>query len=221
MVPKSEAILGDCMDYLKEYPDNYFSLSVCDPPYGIGDTWSKNRSDRFYKKGKMHKYDNTEIPKPEYFQQLIRISKNQIIWGCNYYTEFLQPTNSWIIWDKKINSLKTFMSEAELAWSSFKKVTRIAEFVWNGALKCEITDKIHLHQKPVALYKWILKNYAKEGDTILDTHGGSMSLRIACHDMGFDFTGYEIDKDYFDAAEKRFQNHVQQQTIFKPKEMYT
>ncbi len=113
------------------------------------------------------------------------------------------------------------MSEAELAWSSFKKVTRIAEFVWNGALKCEITDKIHLHQKPVALYKWILKNYAKEGDTILDTHGGSMSLRIACHDMGFDFTGYEIDKDYFDAAEKRFQNHVQQQTIFKPKEMYT
>lgn len=210
----------DCMEAMAQMKDNEFSLALVDPPYGISDTWNKSRRDRFYKKCKLSSYQNNEIPSEEYFNQLIRVSKNQIIWGANYYTEFLRPTNAWIIWDKKIDSSSTFMSEAEMAWTSFKKVTRIAEFMWSGVLKCEKTTKVHPHQKPVALYKWILKKYAKEGNTILDTHLGSQSSRIAAHDMGFDFTGYEIDADYFNSGEKRFQNHIRQQSLFKPKEMY-
>ena len=206
----------DCMEAMKEMADNKFDLAIVDPPYGIGDTWSKSRRDRFYKKGKLHQYKNDSIPDQGYFTELLRVSRNQIIWGGNYFTLQLAPTNGWIIWDKKINAETQFMSEAELAWTSFKKVTRIAEFVWNGAVKCERVDKIHPHQKPIALYKWVLKNYAKPGDTILDTHLGSGSIAIACHDMGFDLTGYEIDQDYYEAAMKRLENHQRQGQLFKP-----
>ena len=165
---------------------------------------------------------NNDIPSPDYFNELQRISENQIIWGGNYYSNLLSNSRCWIVWDKD-NGGSSF-ADAELAWTSFDKTISIYKFTWHGMIQGDMKNKetrIHPTQKPVALYKWLLKNYAKEGDSILDTHGGSFSLRIACHDMGFDFTGYEIDKDYFDAAEKRFQNHIQQQTIFKPKEMYT
>lgn len=196
---------------MKEYPNNYFDLAVVDPPYGINDTWSKNRLDRFYKQGKLYSYQNKDIPEESYFTEIKRVSKNQIIFGGNYYSN-LTSTNSWIIWWKHRNP-ESHMSEAELAWTSFKKQMRVAQFQWNGAVKCERVEKIHPHQKPVKLYEWIFKNYAKEGQKILDTHLGSGSSRIAAYNYKMDFTGYEIDKDYFEAAEKRFQNHVAQLII--------
>lgn len=201
----------DCMEGMKEFPDKYFELAIVDPPYGIGDTWSKNRKDRFYKHGALHSYQNETAPAKEYFDELMRVSKNQIIWGGNYFTSELSATNAWIIWDKVRNAEATFMSEAELAWTSFAKVMRIFHGQWDGAKKCDgILDKVHPHQKPKKLYRWLLKNYAKEGDKILDTHLGSQSSRIAAFDMGFDFTGYELDKGYFEAGNKRFNQHKNQ-----------
>lgn len=199
---------------MSRYPDNHFDLAIVDPPYGIGETWSKSRRDRFFKKGKLHSYKNTEAPKKSYYDELFRVSKNQIIWGGNYFTDHLHPTNSWIIWDKMRDADKQFMSEAEMAWTSFGKVTRIAQFRWNGAVKCEAVDKIHPHQKPVKLYEWVLMNYANKGDKILDTHLGSGSIAIACDNLGFDLTACEIDKGYFDAAAKRLKEHQNQLRIF-------
>jgi len=213
-----ELIHGDCMEALEGMEENQFDLAIVDPPYGIGDNWSKSRSDRFYLKGKLHSYQNKTVPDREYFNQLKRVSKNQIIWGANYYTHNLPEDNHWIIWDKKRNVEKTFMSECELAWHSFSSPARIVVHEWDGARKGPETgkcNKVHPHQKPVALYKWLLKNYAKEGNTILDTHFGSLSIGIACADMGFSLTAYEIDIDYFNAACKRLYNHLCQQTLFK------
>lgn len=133
----------------------------------------------------------------------------------NYFTAELAVTNAWIVWDKVRDAEVTFMSEAELAWTSFKKVMRIFRGQWDGAKKCDgVTNKVHPHQKPKKLYKWLLKNYAKEGDKILDTHLGSQSSRIAAFDMGFDFTGYELDKDYFESGCKRFEQHKAQLKLF-------
>ncbi len=207
----------DCMDFMRDVPDKTYDLAIVDPPYGIGDTWSKSRRDRFYHKGKMHSYQNRSAPDSDYFAELQRVSENQIIWGGNYYTDHLLPTNAWIVWNKGRDAEKTFMSEAELAWTSFKKVLRIAHFLWDGGKKCENVDKYHPHQKPVALYKWLLKNYAKPGDKILDTHGGSMSIAIACYDMGFDLDLCEIDEKYFADAKARFERHMAQTRLFEPK----
>jgi site-specific DNA-methyltransferase (adenine-specific) len=186
---------------LPSYPDNYFDLAIVDPPYGIGETWSKSRTDRFYKRGSLHSYDNRSAPGKEFFEQLIRVSKNQIIWGGNYFTEHLPATNAWIAWDK----MKTqgIMSDFELAWTSFSKVATFARFLWDGARKCERVDKIHPHQKPRKLYRWILDQYASHGDTILDTHVGSASSLIEFELAGFDYVGYEKDRDYFKLAKKR------------------
>lgn len=203
---------GDCMNYMATCKDNEFDLAIVDPPYGIGQTWSKSRMDRFYKKGKLHSYKNNAIPKKEYFQKLFRISKNQIIWGGNYYTKFLHPTNSWIIWDKGKNE-KSFMSEAEMAWTSFKTLLRLKKFQWDGARKCEKTIKIHPHQKPVKLYEWILHNYAKPGQKIFDSHFGSLSIGIACHNLGFELTACEMDEDYYSKAKKRLKIHQMQKTF--------
>jgi len=205
----------DCVEYMHRIPTKYFELAIVDPPYGIGQTWSKSKRDRFYHQGKMHSYENEIIPTPEYFTELVRVSKNQIVFGGNYFTMFLPPTNAWIVWDKCRNAEITFMSEAELAWSSFSKVTRVVQLLWDGARKCEPTKKIHPHQKPVSLYKWILKRYAKPGDKILDTHIGSGSSRIAAHDMGFDFYGTELDPEYFKSMEKRYRQHIAQQKLFQ------
>jgi site-specific DNA-methyltransferase (adenine-specific) len=203
--------------------DNQFDLAIVDPPYGIGRAgyecgskgnhkW-KNPVKKTYEK----KDWDDEIPNKEYFTELMRVSENQIIWGGNNFIEHLYNTTAVIAWDKEVNGN---FSEFELAWTSFESRARLFKWMWNGFRKHKIEERFHPAQKPVALYKWLLKNYAKEGDTILDTHLGSGSSRIAAHDMGFDFTGYEVDKDYFDAQEKRFKHHIQQQSLFKPNDMY-
>ena len=216
---------SDCMEAMAQMKDNQFDLAIVDPPYGIGES-NKQRKNTPCKRWKAAKnnipYEKKEwdknIPDEFYFKEIMRISKDQIIWGANYMTEYLPSRMGWIFWDKKNGD--TDFSDGELAWTSFNKALRKFEWMWSGFKKQRPEDRIHPTQKPVALYKWLLKNYAKEGDTILDTHLGSGSSRIAAHDMGFDFTGYEIDKDYFDAQEKRFANHIKQGSLFTPKDMY-
>ena len=204
----------DCMDLMAEYEDNHFDLAIVDPPYGIGQTWSKSRRDRFFR-NKETTYTNGPEQKPtkEYFESLFRVSKNQIIWGWNYYSHLLPEGNNIIIWEKDRSFETTFMSEAELAWHSFSQPVRICKVVWDGARKGNETGikKIHPFQKPIGLYQWLFHNYAKEGDKILDTHLGSGSIAIACHYMGFDLTGCEIDQDYFDAATVRIDRETAQQ----------
>lgn len=150
----------DCMEAMKEMPDKAFDLAIVDPPYGIGQTWSKSRQDRFFKHGRLHSYKNEKCPPRRYFKELLRVSKEQIIWGGNYYSKNLRPTNAWIVWDKIRDAETTYMSEGEMAWTSFKSVLRIKKFQWDGAFKCEPCDKIHPHQKPISLYKWLLRNYS-------------------------------------------------------------
>lgn len=199
----------DCMKGMAEYPDNYFDLAIVDPPYGIGASEMTMGSGKNKKYIKGKKWD-TETPNNLYFNELFRVSKNQIIWGGNYF--LLPLTKSWIFWDKGINGDCDF-ADGELAWTSFNKVLRIAQIRYKGFLGA---DKIRIHptQKPVALYKWLLDKYAKQGDKILDTHLGSGSSRIAAYEYGFDFTAFELDKDYFEAQEKRFNNHKLQLKLF-------
>ena len=198
----SEVYNMDCMEYMKSIPDKFFELAVVDPPYGIGENWRKDRSSRHYN----HKstYKNKEIPNEAYFGELFRISKNQIVWGGNYYTNYLPPRNSWIVWDKGRNFLTQHMSEGELAWTSFNVPLRVIQLTRNGFCTCCPRSGIHPHEKPVKLYAWILNNYAKPGDKILDTHLGSGSSRIAAYKLGFDFYATEIDSVYFKAQEERF-----------------
>lgn len=210
----NEAYLIDCMEYMKTLPDKAFDLAIVDPPYGIGVDGQKERYDfknpKHSRKAHAQKDWDKEIPPQEYFDELFRVSKNQIIWGANYFVKYLHEGHKgWIVWDKGQHDLT--MSDCELAYSSFDVPTRV--FVKNRVvLKKEGT--IHPTQKPVALYKWILSRYAKPGDKILDTHLGSGSSRIAAYDMGFDFVGCEIDKEYFDLQEKRFAEHTAQTRMF-------
>jgi site-specific DNA-methyltransferase (adenine-specific) len=199
----SEVYLMDCMEYMAALPDNYFDLAVVDPPYGIDIETSGTYFKQFQTKG----WDN-EIPNREYFQHLKRISINQIIWGGNYFLEYLGNAKCFLIWDKMIGDGMSF-ADGEMAWTSFKKPTRIKRLLSRSE-----NGKQHPTQKPVALYKWILKNYAKPGDKIFDSHMGSQSSRIAAYDMGFDYWGCEIDKDYFEAGNKRFENFRKQLTMF-------
>ncbi len=183
----------DCMEGMAQFPDKYFELAIVDPPYGLGDkkltsggTWASK-----YKTGDA-KWDIA--PTEEYFNELFRVSRNQIIWGGNYFS--LPPTRCFIIWDK-ISHMPT-MADCEYAWTSFDRNAKIAKFPRNTSEK-----RIHICQKPVDLYKWTLYNFASKGDKILDTHVGSGSSLIACYDMGFDYIGFEIDKEYYEAACKR------------------
>ena len=199
--------LMDCMEGMNQFPDKYFELAIVDPPYGINaGTMTMGSGNHKFNKYKV--WDN-QIPDKAYFDELFRISKNQIIWGGNYFTEYLKPSNDWVIWDKMNPNLS--FSEAELAWCSIKRNTRIVK---HYSAMVEDNGKIHPTQKAVKLYKWLLRNYANPGDKILDTHVGSGSSRIACYDGGFDFTGYEIDADYHAAQEKRFQQHIAQLQLF-------
>ena len=220
MKPVSEAYNMDCMDLLKSLPDKSIELCIVDPPYGIGEDGSKN-----YTRGKLSKSKNykgfeggdSSASSPIFFIELTRVSKNQIIWGANHFIENLPNKNSscWIIWDKENGS--TDFADCELAWTNFKSSVRKFSFKWNGMLQGDMKNKeirIHPTQKPVALYKWLLHNYAKPGDKILDTHLGSGSSRIAAYDMGFDFYATELDKDYFEAQEKRFKDFVSQLKLF-------
>jgi len=205
------------MDYMRELPDKFADLAICDPPYGIdGDKGvQKNEGKYGFKKHKSTNWDSS-IPSEAYFIELFRVSKNQIIWGGNFFTDFLQPSPCWVIWDKMQTDFS--FSDFEMAWTSFdtkcRKFDLIRGFDETGKHYSTNNGRIHQTQKPTMLYKWLLKNYAKKGDKILDTHLGSQSSRIAAFDMGFDFTGYELDKDYFESGNKRFNQHKSQLKIF-------
>jgi len=209
----------DNMLLMARYPDNYFDLAIVDPPYGIGES-NKQRKNTPSKKWKSAKNDiqylkkewDNKIPSKEYFNELKRVSKNQIIWGGNYMTKYLEPKMGWIFWDKKTG--KSDFSDGELAWTSFDKALRKFDWLWSGFKKQQPEERLHPTQKPVALYKWILDKYAKENDKIIDTHLGSGSIAIACHDYGFDLTACELDKEYFDKAMQRINNHIAQQKLF-------
>ena len=208
----------DNMELMARYPDNYFDLAIVDPPYGIGEDGGKNHSRGKATKPTMYtaKSWDSSVPNKEYFNELIRVSKNQIIWGANHFIENIPQANSscWVVWDK--DNTGDF-ADCELSWTSFKTAVRKFEFRWNGMLQGDMKNKetrIHPTQKPAALYKWILDKYAKQGDKILDTHLGSGSIAIACHDYGFDLTACELDKEYFDKAMQRINNHTAQQKLF-------
>jgi len=200
---KSEVHNCDNMELMAKYPDNHFDLAIVDPPYGI-DINSSGRLGKYGGKGKVW---DKEIPNDDYFRELSRISKNQIIWGGNYFD--LPPTRCFLIWDKQQPHDVSFAS-CELAWTSFESSAKTFYKRPQGG-----DDKrIHPTQKPVRLYEWLLMNYAKEGDKILDTHLGSGSSRIACHNLKFDFVGCELDEDYFREAEERYQEHIKQLNLF-------
>lgn len=193
----------DCMEGMKQFPDKYFELAIVDPPYGIGIN-SSGRLGHYGGKGK--KWDD-KTPNDEYFKELYRVSQNQIIWGGNYFN--LPPTRCFCIWDKKQPENVTFAS-CEFAWTSFNES---AKTFYMSPMNCP-ENRIHPTQKPTALYKWLLNKYAKKGDKILDTHLGSGSSVIACYDLGFEYIGFEIDKEYFDLANKRIEQHKAQMNIF-------
>ena len=197
----------DCMEYMKDIPDKYFDLCIVDPPYGINaGKMTMGSGKHKFTKGK--DWDNS-IPSKEYFDELFRVSKNQIIWGGNYFN--LPLNNNWIIWDK-LNPNLSF-SEAELAWCSIDKNIRI--FKRLSTLPDLDGNKIHPTQKPIKLYEWLLKNYAKPTDKILDTHFGSCSIGIACHNFGCSLDACELDEEYFDKALERVKLHVRQLDLFK------
>lgn len=209
---KSEVFNMDCIEGMKQYPNKYFELAIVDPPYGInraGQIETNTKLKKHKRKFHENKEWDYEIPNELYFKELFRVSKNQIIWGANYFTKYIPSSMGWIFWDK---GQDLTMSDGELAFSSFQVALR-RKIINRGQLMVE-GGTIHPTQKPVKLYKWLLTNYAKEGDKILDTHLGSGSSRIAAYDMRFEFTGFELDKDYFDASEKRFQQHIKQLTLF-------
>ena len=199
---KIEITNEDNMALMERYPDNYFDLAIVDPEYGIGISNNPIRQ-----KHKKKSWDNT-IPKEEYFKELFRVSKNQIIWGGNYFIDYLNNTQCFIIWDKK-QPENFSLAMCEFAWCSIQSPAKIFRYsVLNEK------NKIHPTQKPVALYKWLLYKYAKEGDKILDTHGGSCSLAIACHDYGYELTCCELDVDYYNKAVERIKNYVSQLKLF-------
>ena len=203
----------DCMDFLKNQDDNTFDLAIVDPPYGIGEDWKKhNKGAKFDRTT----YKNDRIPTREYFDELKRVSRNQIIWGYNYYTDVLGSTNHLIVWDKKSSDNKVFhYSKCEIAYTSIHIPCNIVSIEWDGyRMGMERKQKkIHPHQKPVQLYEWLLMNYAKKGDRILDTHVGSGSSRIACHNLGFDYVGCEIDVTYYKKQEKRYRDYISQMRL--------
>jgi len=209
---QSNVYLEDCMIGMARYSDKYFDLAIVDPPYGnidaIGLIDNKKKGKQATKRTNYKLFENI-APDDEYYCELARVSKNQIIWGGN----FLGLCGGVIVWQKN----GTAFGEAEVAICSTHKSVKVFEYTWNGMIQQNMKDKeirIHPTQKPVALYKWLLHNYAKQGDKILDTHLGSGSSRIAAYDMGFDFTAFELDKEYFEAQEKRFNQFKSQLKLF-------
>jgi site-specific DNA-methyltransferase (adenine-specific) len=203
-----QIIHGDCMEAMKAMPDKAFELAICDPPYGVGQHFN-------FRYGVGDKVYQNNAPLQEYFNELFRVSTMQIIWGGNYFTDKLPVSRCWICWYKgqPINAFSDF----ELAWTNYDQTSRsikIESYGFNHADTRNLKQKtIHPTQKPVALYQWLLKNYAKHGDKILDTHGGSCSIAIACDIMGFDCDIWEIDADYHRAAVERFERHKQQTVL--------
>jgi site-specific DNA-methyltransferase (adenine-specific) len=217
---KTKSFNIDCLEFMASVPDKFYDLAIVDPPYGIGESGKTN-----YSRGKLAKAKNYKSfegsdknpPSIEYFIELKRISKNQIIWGANHFIENISKANSscWIVWDK--DNGETDFADCELAYTSFRTSVRKFKFQWQGMLQGDMKNKeIRLHptQKPVKLYEWLLMNYAKEGDKIIDTHGGSQSSRIACFNLGFELDIIELDHDYFNQGNKRFDQHKKQLTLF-------
>lgn len=207
----------DCMEGMKQFPDKYFDLAVVDPMYGIGENGAKSGSRAKLAKKVDYKPVDDTPPTAEYFNELFRVSKNQIIWGANHFiAEFARNSPCWLIWDK-VNGNTTY-ADCELAWTSFSGNARKFQYMWAGMGQEKQGRshqyRIHPCEKPIALYRWIFQNYALQGFKILDTHLGSGSSRIAAYDAGLDFVGYEIDKDYFDKQEQRFQKHITQMNLF-------
>jgi site-specific DNA-methyltransferase (adenine-specific) len=203
----SETFNIDCIEGMKQYPDKYYDLAIVDPPYGINMDGGKIGGNNCGKaKDYTQKNWDKEPPSIEYFKELMRVSKNQIIWGANHFISRMPFDSScWIIWDKD-NSGN--FADCEMAWTSFNTAVRKYKFRWNGMLQQNMKDKeirIHPTQKPIALYEWIFTNYAKEGDLILDTHLGSQSSRIAAYKAKLDFIGFELDKEYFEQGNQRFE----------------
>ncbi len=204
----------DCIEAMKEMYNNEYDLAIVDPPYGIGRFGNRvELSNRLDKNAKINKWDKK--PTEEYFNELFRISKNQIIWGAN---NFVLPTSEYFcIWDKK-QTVDNFAS-AEYAFVSMglKKPAKVFRYSIHKLMQERKVEngKIHPTQKPISLYEWLLMNYAKEGDKILDTHLGSGSIAIACHNLGYDLDGFEIDKDYYNDALKRFKNHTSQIRLYE------
>ena len=219
MLELNEFYNMDCMEGMKQFPDKYFELAIVDPPYGIGVFDTKNMSRSYLARSKNYKAfsGNDKVPADgNYINELFRVSKNQIIWGANHFISVV-PLNSscWVVWDKE-NGENDF-ADCELAWTSFKGAVRIFRFRWQGMLQGNMKVKefrIHPTQKPAQLYKWLLTKYAKKGDKIIDTHVGSASSLIACHELGFDYIGFELDSDYFNLATKRLEQVKSQINIF-------
>ena len=215
----------DCMTALKEMQDNQFDLAIVDPPYGIGVNKGgySLAGNGDFKGGNFNvkatkyvggEWDN-ERPNEEYFKELLRGSKNVIIWGGNYFADLLPSSSCWIVWDKDNGT--SYQADCELAYTNFDTAVRKYRYRWWGLLQEDMKNKekrIHPTQKPIRLYEWLLMNYAKDGDKILDTHLGSGSIAIACHNLGFDLEGYELDKEYFEAAKKRLEQHQAQKRLF-------
>ena len=210
----------DCMQGMKEFPDKYFDLAIVDPVYGDVtqggymknlDSTTKLAKPRQYHLG-LWNQDKTGV---EYFKELFRVSKNQIVWGGNYFTtEIGKDTQCWLVWDKERTG---GFADFEIAWTSFDRASRIFRFMWNGMLQADMKNKenrIHPTQKPVRLYEWILQNFAKSGDIILDTHVGSASSLIACHNMRHKYVGFELDPVYYEASKKRLEEETAQTNIF-------
>lgn len=218
----------DCMEGMKEIPDKFFDLSICDPPYGIGCmsmnyTTSGAVRTHGYAAAERRDYRKQSQwdvkPSKEYFDELFRVSKRQIVWGGNYFSDFLPPSKSFVVWDKRCqNEMTNDFSDCEYEWcSNGFGVARMFRFVWNGMLQGDMKnkeDRFHPTQKPVALYEWLLTNYAKPGDKILDTHVGSASSLIACENMGFQYVGFEIDKEYYTMGVERLEKNRRQIKLF-------
>ena len=200
----------DCMDLMREYPDNHFDLAVVDPPYGIGyDGANQSSGKNGGRKGHEWKGWDSAIPTAEYFAELVRVSKDQIIWGANYFTKHLKPSMGWLIWRKDRGNFSS--SDAELAYSSFSRALR--EYTKNPLVLVREGGTIHPTQKPICLYDWIFANYAEPGMTILDTHMGSGSIAIAAHYAGMHLTACELDEEYFKAACERIDRETRQTTF--------
>jgi site-specific DNA-methyltransferase (adenine-specific) len=208
----SRVFLQDCMELMKQYPDGYFDLAVTDPPYGIQRSGQKETF-TVLKKHKRKQFNDKgwdkAAPSEDYFKELFRVSKNQVVWGANYFTQHLPPSMGWIFWDK---GQDLTMSDGELAFTSFQKALR--RIIINRSELVRDGGTIHPTQKPIKLYDWIFQNYAKQGNKILDTHLGSGSSRIAAWKHGLDFTGCELDTEYYEASIKRFEDHIKQLTLF-------
>jgi len=214
----SEVFNTDCLEYMRTLPDKAFQLAIADPPYGIGEDGKSNHSRNNMAKATLYtpkEWDAKAMPQ-EWYDELRRISRNQIIWGANHFISHI-PFDSpcWVVWDKKNSG---DFADCELAWTSFPTAVRIFRFMWNGMLQEDMSHKeirIHPTQKPVALYAWLLKNYAKPGDRIFDPMMGSQSSRIAAYKMGFDYVGCELDKEYFDKGCERFNRECKGEIVTK------